>query len=122
MKLTDCDRAIQEALACFEALRRLGFASGDIYFAAPGAGAERKAPFKVLLRTQGKEWVFDCGLIKISVKECAEQFEKAVKLWNEGPEEGRQEIYAKSYCRSHGFDLITSIGSKGIKNPKGAVS
>ncbi len=38
MKLTDFDPAIQEALACFEALRRLGFPSDDIYFAAPPSG------------------------------------------------------------------------------------
>jgi len=112
MNLLNFDPAILEALACFEALRRLGFQPGDIYFVVP---VKPEIQFGVELQTQGKRWRYDAGLVE-SLDGFLIRWNEACENWNgKAPEAVRKQVYENSYVVRHAINLLVSLTNAGIK-------
>lgn len=93
--LFDVPDAYREALAVFEALRRLGFDADDIFFQC-GLPAPELVPsvvpaglniVRVILRTTGQEFVVDVGLLRQG--EVADAFEETMRGFMVAIVEGR---------------------------------
>lgn len=111
MNLLNYDPAILEALACFEALRRLGFLPGEIYFVVP---VMPNISFRVELQTQGKHWRYDAGLVE-SLDGFLIRWDEACEQWNgKAPDAVRKQVYQNSYAVRQAINLLVSLTNAGI--------
>lgn len=118
MILSDYCDAVREALACFEALRRLGFEAREIFFMPPPEGREEGSSFKVVLRTQGKQWIYNGGYVEGPPEK--RDFQAAAERWNsdETPDAERESLYSSSHAGRHAVPMIQSILHVGIMIPQ----
>ena len=109
---------ICEALAMFEALRRLGFSADDIFCAHyPNETA-------IILKTQGKEFIITCGNSGMSTEKFRSLWTKACAMWN-GTEPGmstkqREVIFEGSIILRQGgggLGMVAALQAKGFDVP-----
>lgn len=123
----DVQRAVEEALAIHEALRRLGFSADDIHieFADQGAtsrdetGVETatiKGPVVgVTLQTQGKRFSALLGALAMESRaEFRAIWEHNVRAWNEGTID-RDRIWHASKVRNESVSFLMALFSSGIR-------
>lgn len=109
---------LEQALAVFEAFRRLGFTSDEIFFTLDSVHVF------MTLRTQGREFVITCGPYgPLTPREATDQWNEMAREWN-GPmtETERQRIWGQSFIFNQGGDLIRGLVRKGIQIPKQSTS
>lgn len=105
-----------EALALWEALRRLGFPSDDLFFiSTPYPEGIRVG---IHLRTVGNTWTGFVGLLpgaRVTDKPLIERvWSLAAEMWNAGTID-REAIYTNSVTKTQGTSIVHSLVAKGIK-------
>jgi hypothetical protein len=118
VNLFQYDKAYREALAAFEALRKLGFSPEDIFFLTSGADEETKH-ISVVLLTQGKEFVITTGTIRGSVEEIEKTWKELAGLLASGkiPKNQLDTSWRKSMAHTHAYEFMLAILKKGIQLP-----
>ena len=120
-------RVLQEAWAYFEALRRLGFRSDDIYFGTglgipdglPNASAAVSCMF-VILRMHDKEFIINVGPYSGDAEMQEKIWLQIVAGVADGTydEEELQIIWDNSKASRRSVDFIVALHEKGIAMPK----
>ncbi len=106
---------IREALAVWQALRRLGFSTGDI-FAKPAE--EEGGVFLIVLRVSGHEPIgFAVGEQTLSLADSVSRWSAASEVWNHAPADVLQEIWDRSVISCRGLELISILQEHGIAPP-----
>jgi hypothetical protein len=125
------DKPYQEALGTFEGFRKLGFSADDIYLTINGPLKE--APFNfqigmiqvlVTLRTQGKFFHMDCGVLNDTPANATKKWSKMATAMNEGrlKPEHLNEVWEKSLAHTEPASFIHALKAKGFIFPKEASS
>ena len=116
MRYEDIRPAFRNCLGYFEALRRLGFGSEDIFVFLHGGSAY------VMLRAQGKEFVCAAGPIDIPKESFVGEWEKVANALNsrEIPEGDLQRLYAESEAFTDSVGFMAAMIAKGISTRKQA--
>lgn len=120
------DKAYQEALGVFEGFRKLGFVSDDLYITVNGP--LRDVPFDFMvgklqllltLRTQGKFFHVDCGLVNDTPENAAWKWEKLGRAVNEGrvSQEHLDKIWQASQAHQDPEGFVMSLKAKGFLLP-----
>jgi len=129
MTLTDINPSIREWLFTFEAFRRLGFGSEDIFFECQPQGRVLMADntmieagkpiIQCVLVTQGKRFAVTLEPVDIPAELIHTAFEAASKLWNESDfDEETDRMWRQSLACQRGLQLIMAIQAKGIQIPE----
>lgn len=106
----------REALAVFAAYRRLGFATENIFFVA--APEEETTCIYMLLRCQGKDFTFGCGVVSHDAETVHKTWQAVGALWNKTlTHEEQDRIYKKSLVSRNGLQLLIGLQEKGFKIP-----
>jgi hypothetical protein len=122
--MQDYPQVLVDTWAVHEALRRLGFASEDIFVHVAGNGeAPTSGPWLfVVLKTQGKEFSIDIGpLGKLSPEEALRTWHVFCEKWNtrEFLDSEAQRMYeARFLKRTSAAGLATGLLSKGFVFPR----
>ncbi|MDD5008554.1 MAG: hypothetical protein PHC68_09200 [Syntrophorhabdaceae bacterium] len=121
MTLFDYPRPYRECLAFFEALRRLGFSSDDIYFMVAGAETPKKQ-LTIVLRTQSKEFVIIAGELSEDPDKIRETWIELANKLSSGQidQEELNSSWRQSAARQHAGMFVASILAKGISIPANA--
>jgi hypothetical protein len=121
MKLAELHPIWKEALACFEALRRLGFVSDDIYMARHTDGRMKLVVLSVSYGLIANPMCGDKFAFKARpIEEVMSEWAEAAELWNHGTDEERQSLWEQSLIGRHGVALVTDLLRYGIHAPAGA--
>jgi hypothetical protein len=114
LKKSEIHPAIRECMGAFEAFRRLGFKSDDIFAAVDSSGHAYS-----LLRTQGKELVATVGHFDGRSEEFVRGWEEAAVATNKGEVSPAdlQSIYEESFVLQNSVGLLLAIEKKGIVLP-----
>jgi hypothetical protein len=112
MKLLELEQYLLEALSYFEAFRRLGFRSDDIYLAIGG----REAPVivQIVLQAQGKSFSCNVAVVPKSRDEVQAAWKMAAEIWNTAAEEERKMVWRKSHVLRNSVDFLAALISKGF--------
>jgi hypothetical protein len=121
------DKPYQEALGSFEGFRKLGFAADDIYFTVNGP--LKSAPFTfqigmiqilLTLKTQGKQFHIDCGVLNDTPDNAVKKWEKLGRAMNEGriKPEHLDEVWQKSLAHKEPEGFLVALKQKGFVLPK----
>lgn len=117
MKIFDLPEPIRNALCTFEALRRLGFESDDIFFLT----YQNSGHFDVELRTQDKEFRVNCGvcegLIGADVRELWMQTDARIKNGTYPSTDCARMYQQSAFILGRSLDFISAILGKGITLP-----
>lgn len=127
--LGDITPVMREALACHEALTRLGFEPDDIHlWLARSANPEtalmrmpesyqRKTDklLHVVLKIGEAEYVIAVG-VEIW-EDLPDRWEKSVDLWNAARQEDRSQVFHASRIRAEVGELVTGLLSRGFRLP-----
>ena len=120
----DLHAVYREAWASFEALRRLGFASEDIFVQAGeslDAGLVQAPSYQlgVILRAQHKEFIIDCGRIPEEPDAIEATWQRFCKAINdrEVSERDLQRVWETSHAREQVVGLLTALTAKGFVFP-----
>jgi len=115
MKYVDIPEPMRNALGTHEMLRRLGFASDDIYWDMRVDGM-----MQIVLKTQGKQFVIDVGVLPDMTYEQWQERWKVVMAALLAKQISAAD-YARllSECESYRFtsELAQAIARKGIRIP-----
>lgn len=114
---------VREALACHEALFRLGFSKDDIYLelarSANPDGAllpeditAESIVLHVVLKTQGKEYSIGVGAVATDGFE--DEWAKAIVCWHDASIEGRRKVWEEARLRGRAVELVWGLFEKGI--------
>lgn len=107
----ELEQVLNEALATFEAYRRLGFTSDEIFFTLDSVN------IFMVLQTQGKEFTITCGPRGVlDANQITAEWNKKAEAWNgtmTAPE--REQIWISSFVASHCGSLIDGLMRKGIR-------
>jgi len=116
--LTSFHPVFLEALSVHEALRKLGFASAQIYMHRNPAP---RFDVVVVLKHRGKQLVTTAGVY--SGDDWQEQWTKLVHLFNGNQikESDFWDVYEKSWVNEHRIEFLTAMEMKGISPPLGSV-
>lgn len=121
-------RALEECIAYHDALRRLGYQSGDIFALVVTDGRSGKLAAFVMLRLPAQELNFTAWLFDNSAEgtEFYNAWPNFVRQWNgEAPgmtDTDRERIFNGSYVRSHAFDFVMLLEKKTGNISRGALS
>lgn len=104
----------QEALGTFEALRRLGFDSADIFFHLNPSGE-----MLVVLQTQEKQFSVTVGMVAMEHAEWKEAWSQVASAVSGGEvdQDALDSWWQKSRPHRQGLAFLTAILSKGIAVP-----
>lgn len=125
----DMDPMILDWCYAREAIRRLGFPAEDIYFAVNSSGNVLDASSGVatslggpvialVLRSQGREWIWTIGATKLATKDIEPAYHAACEFWNARPADPGWDARFKAsriFAQRHG--LLASLRSKGFALP-----
>ena len=119
MNLFDYAQAYRESLSVYEALRRLGFESDDIYFMIAGAAHPGPKQTVIILRTQGKEYVCVTGELEGSAEEIHTNWMEMASalVRHEISEEDLDKSWQESLVMRYKSEFVASIMAAGIKPP-----
>ena len=121
------DQPYQEALGTFEGFRKLGFSAEDIYITINGPLKEAPFNFQIgmiqillTLRTQGKQFHMDCGVLNDTPDNAAKKWEKLGTAMNEGRIKSKHldEVWQKSQAHRDPAGFIVALKNKGFVLPK----
>ena len=108
--------AFKEALAAFEAFRRLGFSSDNISFVVKPE--EAKSFIYMRLYEQDKDFIYGCGILPYKPEVIQAMWQAVGSLWNKHMTlQQRKAIYDKSLVRKQGVQLLIRLQEKGFKVP-----
>jgi hypothetical protein len=116
MKYEDIHPAFRNCLGYFEAFRKLGFRSEDIFvFLLRGSAY-------VMLRTQGKEFVCAAGPMDLPKERFTSEWEKvAIALnYREIPDGDFLRIYTECEAYTDSVGFMVALSAKGIQAPVSA--
>lgn len=107
---------MREFACAFEAYRRVGFSSDDIYCQV-SPGMDRKPHIFATLRAQGKEFLIDCGPFEdvASFETVYAQLRKEIPAWTN---EEYQSLWQESFVGNNLFSLVCGLVEKGFALPK----
>ena len=111
----------REALATFEAFRRLGFAADDIFFEPLLDPTTKQKVYAVALHTQGKVFSVAVGLLDDGLPD---RMAAAAAWWNAQEPQNRfcERIWEGSHVRANAVDLLVVLHQRGFKIPANQVS
>lgn len=114
MRKSEIHPAIRECMGAFEAFRRLGFKSDDIFAAVDTYGRAYS-----ILRTQGKEFTATVGMFDGRAQEFVRGWEEAAAATNKGEisPDDLQSIYQESFVLQNSVGLLLALEKKGIALP-----
>lgn len=103
--------SVARAIGFFEALRRVGFTSDEI-FVIEGLDQGGVVSVLVQLRSGGREWTVNCG-----PADGADPFQ--VLWWNDPdvPQSEKDVIWDRWLAEGHAVEMLLSLLSKGIQCP-----
>src|SRR3972149_3229058 len=96
MKHSDIEPAFREALGAFEALRKLGFLSDDIFFGVGGEMPGLGWQFVVRLITQDKEFVVIAGFVDDEPEKIKERWMKIAENLKAIPQDVMNRVWQES--------------------------
>lgn len=127
--LAALERPYREALALFEMLRRLGFSSEDIFFAAARVVSReqdltvdaKRIPLQatIVLKTQGKTFTAPCGRVSGTEDEIEARWSEIARSVSSGalPTEEMKKLLDESVFFHYPALLMQAIFGKGIMPP-----
>lgn len=120
MDLFSYHRAYRESLGVFEALRRLGFSSDDIYFMVAGANEQGPKQTVMVLRTQGKEFKVITGYLEGSVEEIQDTWVEIATALNDKkiPQEQLDASWRSCMLYLRAAEFVAALVKKGFELPK----
>lgn len=115
--LDDLHPAYREALCFFEAFRRFGFASDDIY--AMFAGTDGHVQLSVVLRTQGAECVAVAGFLPTTIAAVRALWLTVAAALRDGelPADGLDRAWRASMACAEFWGMPMVLARKGIRIP-----
>lgn len=126
-KADDQDMAsgITESLCTFEALRILGFPPDDIYFIAVPlddgkVGIHGKIGLRVLLSSQGKEFIIDVAVVEGSGKDVLRRWQQRAAEYNASARtdlrgDWMRDVFRQSNLFSRAPELVLLLKLRGFK-------
>jgi hypothetical protein len=122
MRYEEISPVMRGFLGAFEALRRLGFKSEDIYADVCMSARTLQRSCFAALRTQGKEFLLEIGPLEMSYEQFHEEYLRVASRESIGQilEEDLNRIYTESEAFQRRVDLVTAILLKGFVLPHGA--
>ncbi len=119
MKLLELHPIWKEVIACFEALRRLGFTADDLFLSRSPDGRmgmlARSANYLLVANPVGEDAFVFKGR---SDPELQAEWREAAALWNASADKpDSMELWEGSTIRRHGIDLIMDLHRHGILVP-----
>ena len=111
MNLLEQPQALREAVAVFEAFRRLGFPSSAIYL-VPSHGS-------VAIRVvwEGNDFTVTCGPAPGTAEEIAAQWTEIASAIPTVPESHLDHVYVNSLVRRQSVDMLVALQAKGLHPP-----
>jgi hypothetical protein len=105
----------------WEAFRKLGFRSKDIYLlVAPSARLGGKLAAFVALRTQGKEFNLEVGPVEDKGNVQMEYTEVSTRIANgQVPQADLDRMWQESECHKRAADFVLAVHQKGFEIPGG---
>ena len=111
---------LRECLAIFETMRKLGFASDDIYFAMQ-PGPRKSTEILMVLRAQGLEFGAVAGYVNERSRETiTEEWCRRAAEWNALPGTEAQRRWNESEARKGAVEMIAAMVAKGLVMPRRA--
>lgn len=109
---------MREFACAFEAYRRVGFSSDDIYCQV-SPGMDRKPHIFATLRAQGKEFLIDCGPFEdvASFETVYARLQKELPTWTD---EEYDRLWQESFVANNAGALLWGLVEKGFVLPKAA--
>lgn len=124
MTLDDIPVPLRECLAVFEALRRCGFSSDDIYFVRAIARDTGRINLAVQLQAQGRVYTVTCGELPLPTDELKAAFNAASAWWN-GPDAGTtdpngpwRQLWEASNVYKNSVEFLAALIAKGFTLPR----
>jgi hypothetical protein len=119
MRYSDISPTMRAFLGAFEAFRKMGFLSDNIFCMVSRSvrlGGELGA--FCVLKTQGKEFSIDCGPVT-SEKDAGEEYQRVSKAVSAGevPQEDLDRIWWESEACQRSIPLVLAIQGKGFRVP-----
>ncbi len=118
MERPKLEKAINESLATYEGLRKLGFLPDEIFLEGGIAFDTGLHCVYIRLQSQGKRFTFNCGPIEqdLSQEEVCARWKDRAEWWNKvATNAEHQAIYRKSFIRRNRFLFVTRLLAKGIE-------
>jgi hypothetical protein len=117
---------IVEALACHDALTRLGFKNADIYLLLsrvanphhalrPEGLAMGDLALFVVLKAQARE--YSIGVGAVTEDGFADEWAKAVVLWNDASQDARWALWERSRIHDRTAELVVHLVQRGFRLP-----
>jgi hypothetical protein len=110
--ITDIKPEYQECLGIFEAFRKLGYKSDDIYFVS-AIGGDHITVY-IMLKAEGKEFTCVVGPMEGSREEIEKGWVHASNWWNTTTDSNRREVWLNSGVYKHKFDFLMALHAKGF--------
>lgn len=119
MTLDDIPVPMRECLATFEALRRCGFSSDNIYFTLAINFHTRRPHLAIQLQAQARTFTVNCGELDAEGDELRDLWQASAKWWNgEATEELRKQLWEASHVYENKVDFLAGLLGNGFRLPK----
>ncbi len=110
---------LREAIGVHSIIEKMGFSMADIYMQrAPNAISGDIHVF-VMLKTQGREFIYDCGPSDISEDAWQNVAKAAFRAWNAASQTERECLFEHCEARKDAVLMLSAIVAKGITPPGG---
>ena len=113
MGLSKVHPALRELLAVFEAWRKLGFTSDQIYALPEAIAPDAGLVPALVLRAQGRQFIITAPA-PFPKAEFVDAWIKAAEAWNKGTDEERDVVWRGSVVYKHAVPLVTAMIAKGF--------
>ena len=119
MNLSSYHEAYRESLAVFEALRKLGFDSKDIFFLVAETPTGELKQVAIVLRAQEKEFTAVTGILKGTVEEIQRTWAELAELLSTGkiPQDQLDKSWQKSMVFLHKTEFVLALTRKRFRFP-----
>lgn len=118
MRLLDYEQPFKEAVGTFEALRKLGFSSNDIFFGVATPRSDIVQVF-VALKAQGKEFTVTLGVVKGTATQVTDTWKTLAERIVAGqiPQADLDHVWQNCLVRQHAEDFVAALKNKGLVLP-----
>ena len=124
--LADLDPVTAEALACHEALGRLGFVADEIFLVLALAGNPEYAIYPaglamgdlavhVELRAQGEEFTITVGAVPGGADDFERRWPAVIETWKAAPRADVLALWERSVIKQRALELVLGLQHKGIR-------
>lgn len=119
MPQTQIDKLMWETWAAFEALRRLGFSSDDIFFHPAAVDpVSKEEGMGVLLKAQGKQFAIFIGPHGLPPQQLGNQWQEFVSELQRRENDELARRWTESKMSKASVDFIKALLDKGFYIPK----